>query len=122
MREPIFLFIAVYSYSHSSLSASRFHSGSSLTSSPDWCLPESGKPSALDLAQSTAAADECDGSDHCDSREDLEQSPGSIVQEEDALDGEKGAKEHDVRNRSRLQGGRQVVDVDTEEEPLEQCQ
>lgn len=124
----LFMSVLLHSYSKAclhmpgSLQEHYFKDTHSGSSSPVLRLPESGKPSALDFTQSAATADECDGSGHCDGREDLEESPRTIVQEEDALDGEEGAKEHNVRDRSRLQGGRQVVDVDAEEEPLEQCQ
>lgn len=83
-------------------------------------LPQAGKPSALDLTESTAAADECDGTSHRDSRKDLKEVPGGIVQEEDALDGKEGAEEDCVGKGCRLESSREVVQVDAEDQPLYQ--
>jgi hypothetical protein len=80
--------------------------------------PETSQTSALDFSKRTATANKCNGSSGSNGREDLEQGPGSVVQEEDAFNGEERAKEHGVRDRSRLQCYGEMVDIGTEVEPL----
>jgi hypothetical protein len=41
-----------------------------------------------------------------------------VVEEEDPFDGNQGSQENGMGNWSRLKGGRQMVEVDTKEEPL----
>jgi hypothetical protein len=80
---------------------------------------EASKASTLDFTKGTASADERDSSSGRDSRKDLEQCPGSIVQEEDAFDGKKRAKEDSVRKRCRLDSRREMADIGAEVQPLE---
>ena len=74
--------------------------------------------SALNLTQCAATAHECDRTSHTYSGEDLEQVPGCVVEEENALEGDKRSKEDGVGERCRLEGGGKMVDIGTEEEPL----
>lgn len=41
-----------------------------------------------------------------------------VVEEEDPFDGNQRYQENSVGNRGRLKGGRQMVEVDANEEPL----
>lgn len=82
-------------------------------------LPETGLSSTLDFAQRATATDKSDGTSQGNSREQLEDVPGGVVQEEGALDGDQRSQEDSVRQRSRFQCGGKVVEVDTQEEPLE---
>lgn len=41
-----------------------------------------------------------------------------VVEEEDPFDGNQRSQENSVGNRGRLKGGRQMVEVDANEEPL----
>ena len=81
-------------------------------------LPKTRKASALDLAQCAASADECDRANRGDGGENLEEVPGSIVQEEDSLEPDKRSEEHGVRERSRFERGREMADIGAEEKPL----
>jgi hypothetical protein len=80
---------------------------------------EASKASTLNFTKGTASANEGDSSSSSDSRKDLEQIPGSIVQEKDALNGEERAKEDGVRKRRRLDRCREMADIGAEVEPLE---
>lgn len=82
-------------------------------------LPETSKATALYFTQRTATTNECDRTGSCHRGQDLEQVPGSVVEEENTLDSGQGGKEDGVRNRSGLESSREVVEVDAEEEPLE---
>ena len=49
-------------------------------------LTEASKTTALNLTQCAASANKGDRTDHSSSRQNLEQVPGGIVQEEDSLE------------------------------------
>jgi hypothetical protein len=83
-------------------------------------LPEARKTSALHLAQCATATDERDRADHSNRREDLEQRPRGVVEEEDPFDREERAEENGVRNGRRLESSREMADIAAEEEPLRQ--
>lgn len=82
-------------------------------------LPETSKATALHFTKGTAATNECDRTDSCHRGQDLEQTPGGVVEEKDTLNSRQRGKEDDMGDRSRLERGGKVVEVDTEEEPLE---
>lgn len=84
----------------------------------DTRLSQTGMSSALNLAQRTTAADKRDRARCSYSREELEQVPGGIVEEEEPLDRDQRSEEDDVRDGSRFQRGREVIDVRAEEKPL----
>lgn len=73
----------------------------------------------MNLAQCAATAHKCDRTNGGGSRKDLEQVPGSIVEEKDTLESNQRSNKDGVWERGRFEGSRQVVDVSTEEEPLD---
>jgi hypothetical protein len=74
----------------------------------------------LHFTQSATATNECDRTGGGDSGEDLEESPGLVVEEKDPFDREKRAQEDSMRNGSCLESIGEVADVGTEKQPLEE--
>lgn len=72
----------------------------------------------MDLAERAAAAKECDHASSCRSGQGLEQVPGRVVEEEDALEGNQRAEEEGMGKGSVLERGGKVVDIGAEQEPL----
>lgn len=83
-------------------------------------LPETRKSPSLNLTQCTATTDKCNSTSRSNGGEQLEDVPRGIVQEEDSFDRNQGSEEDSVGNRSGLECGREMVEVNAEEEPLEQ--
>lgn len=71
----------------------------------------------LDFTKSLAAAQESDGADQTSRRQDLEESPGRVVEEEDKLHGNDAAKEQSVRDGSSVHCLGDVAEVCAEEQP-----
>lgn len=78
----------------------------------------SSKASALDLPESLGPAENRNGAYETDNRQDLEQIPGSVVEEEDKLHGHNGAKEQSVRNGGSTKSLGEVVRIGAKNEPL----
>lgn len=81
-------------------------------------LPLASKATALDLAEGLGAAEEDGDADDADDGQGLEQVPGAVVEEEDALHGDDGAEEGGVGDGGRAEGLGEVVEVGAEREPL----
>lgn len=82
-------------------------------------LSQTSKAPALHLAQSAAAAHECNYPNYSHGGQCLEEVPRGIVEEKDPFERDQGSQEHGMGERRRLQCGGEMVHVDTEEEPLE---
>lgn len=80
---------------------------------------QASKAPTLHLTQCAAAAHERDRANGRRSGQGLEQVPRCVVEEEDALEREKRAQKHSVRQRRGLECGGQVVEVGAEVEPLQ---
>jgi len=65
-------------------------------------LSQTGKSALLDFTQSLAAAQEGDGANQTSRRQDLEESPGRVVQEEDKFHGNNASEEQSVRDGSSV--------------------
>lgn len=83
-------------------------------------LPESCKSSVLHLTQCTTTTNECDSTSRGNGGKQLEKVPGCIVQEESSFDRDQRAEEDRVGNRGGFECGREMVEIDAEEEPLEE--
>lgn len=59
-------------------------------------LSQTSKSALLNFSQSLAATQERDGAHETSRRQDLEESPGRVVQEEDELHGDYAAEEQGV--------------------------
>lgn len=80
-------------------------------------LSQTSKSALLNFTQGLAATQERNGAHQTSRRQDLEESPGRVVQEEDELHGDYAAKEQGVRDRSSIHGFREVVEVGAQEQP-----
>lgn len=89
------------------------------TSLAAWALSSlSSQPPSLHLSQSLGPTKNRDGSDDDHDRQNLEQVPSAVVQEEDELHGHNRTQEGGVGQRSLAEGCGEVVEVGAEGEPL----
>lgn len=80
-------------------------------------LSQTSKSALLNFSQGLAATQECNGAYQTSRRQDLEESPGRVVQEEDELHCNYAAKEQGVRDGCSIHGFREVVEIGAQEQP-----
>jgi hypothetical protein len=80
-------------------------------------LSQTSKSALLNLTQSLAATQKGNGANQTSRRQDLEESPRRVVQEEDELHGDNASEEQGVRDGSSVHCLRDVAEVCADKQP-----